>query len=163
MKLSHLASIFTALIFSSACVADVTNLTVSREKLFGTWSCEASFKENDIEIKIVSDDTYVRNGSSNSFGTMTLQLSKEAPPIEYSIASTGTWEIDSKFLVTTFTDLKIVNLSHPEFDKILNLQEMFPMNMSESAEIVELSYTTLSVKSESDGQRYNCTRKSTKT
>lgn len=158
MKLFKFAPIVAVLLCVSASMADVTKQEINPEKLLGTWRCDVTVEEGDIKINIISDDIYIRNGKSNSFGTMTFQ-SKDTPAITYSVVANGTWEINRNFLISTYTNLKFVNLTHPELDKIINLQDFFPENVSDSAEIIELSDNILSVKSESNGQRIHCTKK----
>ncbi|MDN3391937.1 hypothetical protein [Pseudoalteromonas sp. APC 3691] len=129
------------------------------EQIYGSWNCQYSHEENGSKISFETEETYVRNGRSNSFGIMKAKFAPELPEIEYSLAGSATWNIDNGYLVTTLDDIKVVNLSHPELDKIINLQDMFPKNLSESSKILELSTSKLSLKSESDGTVYHCTKK----
>lgn len=107
---------------------------------------------------VESEETYVRNGRSNSMGSMRVKFAQEFPEVTYSIAGSSSWEVQNGYLITTVEDVKIVNLSHPELDKLINLTEMLPKNISESQEVVELSDTKLTLKSESNGALYQCQR-----
>ncbi|MEG3759939.1 hypothetical protein V5096_18530 [Pseudoalteromonas carrageenovora] len=142
--------------FASNRVPETPNID---EKIYGSWNCQNSHEANGSKIILETEDTYVRNGRSNSFGIMKAKLAPELPEIEYSIAGSATWNIDDGYLVTTLDDIKVVNLSHPELDKVINLQDFLPKNLSESSKILELSTTKLSLKSESDGTVYHCTKK----
>ncbi len=142
----------------TACASQNIEPPSLKKGLLGSWDCSLSIEDNDLKMTIESEDTYVRNGRSNSFGSLKAKFAANLPEIEYSVAGTATWEILDGFLVSTLTDIKIVNLSHPEFDEIFNLQEMFPTNVSDSSEIIELTKTKLTLKSESDGHIYMCGR-----
>jgi hypothetical protein len=124
----------------------------------GTWNCSYEIKKDGMELSIITEDNYVRNGRSNSFGTLMIKLAPDIPKMEYFIAGSALWEIKNKYLITTLQDISIKNLSHPEFDEEFNLENMIPKNISESSEIIELSNSKLSLKSEADGVIYSCTR-----
>lgn len=143
----------------TACASQNIEPSSLKKGLLGSWDCSFSIKENGSSMTIESEDTYVRNGRSNSFGILKAKFAEDLPEIEYSMAGTATWEILDGFLVSTLTDIKIVNLSHPEFDEIFNLQEMFPTDISDSSEVIELTKSKLTLKSESDASIYECGRK----
>ena len=132
--------------------------SILKTNLLGSWNCLTSLEEDDFSMIIETEDTYVRNGRSNSFGTLKAKFAEELPEIEYSIGATGTWEILDGYLVDTLTDIKVVNISHPEFDSVFNLQDFFPTNISFSSEVIELTKSKLTLKSESDESIYECER-----
>ncbi len=125
----------------------------------GTWNCSYEIKEDGRKLSITTEDNYVRNGHANSFGTLMAKFAPDVPEMEYFIASSAKWEIKEKYLISTLIDIKIKNISHPYFDKAFNLESLFPKNISDSSEIIELSNSKLLLKSESDGTVYSCTKK----
>ena len=127
-------------------------------QILGTWDCSINMEQDQSKFSIESQDTYVRNGRMNSFGIMSISFSNEMPAIEYSLAGTAEWEVEDGYLITTVTDLKITNLTDPALDKIFNLQDFFPKNMSDSSEIIELSSNRMILRSETDNQLYECSR-----
>ncbi|MBH0040391.1 hypothetical protein [Pseudoalteromonas sp. SWN166] len=74
------------------------------------------------------------------------------------MATSANWEYQNGYLIETSTEIKLVNLSHPKFDELLNLESLMPQNISESSEVLVLSNTLLTLKSESDGIVYSCDR-----
>ena len=150
----------SAFLLYSATASANQNIEPSTLKtnLLGSWSCSTSLEEDDFSMITETEDTYVRNGRSKSFGTLKAKFTEELPEIEYSIAATGTWEIIDGYLVDTLTDIKVVNLTHPEFDSIFNLQDLFPTNISFSSEVIELTKSKLTLKSETDDSIYECER-----
>lgn len=163
MKFNKIVLVVTLAISTSVYANnDVPKPSSVDEQIYGSWNCQYNHEENGFKISIESEETYVRNGRSNTFGIMKAKFAPELPEIEYSLAGSATWDINGDYLVTTLDDMKIVNLSHPELDKIMNLQDMFPKNLSESSKILELSTSKLSLKSESDGTVYHCTKKRVK-
>ncbi len=131
----------------------------SKSNLFGTWICEYKFGDSGSQLKFASEDTYVRNGTTYSIGSFGLKITEDVPEITYSLSASGTWEIVDGYLITTSSEIKLVNLTNPEIDDILPLKEMFPQNVSESAKILEINESQMALKSETDGQIYLCTKK----
>jgi hypothetical protein len=146
---------------TSACANNVIAETDKNHLLYGTWNCKATLEGDGGKVSLDIDTTYVRNGKLNSFGTLQLNY-PEIPEIQYSYADSGSWEINDGYLISTTSEVKLVNISHPELDKVLNLEDMFPQNISESSQILKLTKTELSLKDESDGEIYNCSKKVTK-
>lgn len=127
--------------------------------VIGTWNCFLEIEENGSKFSITTEENYVRNGRHQSFGTFMAKFASDMPEMEYFIAGSAIWKIKGKYLITELTDVKIKNLSHPEFDKIFNLKDLFPKNISDSSEIIELSESKLLLKSEANGTVYSCTKK----
>lgn len=142
----------------SGCASEPYPIYAHRQNILGVWDCATTFEEHDLHLKIESKDTFLRNGASHSFGIMTAKFSSDMPEISYSVAGTFTWKIEGKYLIEMATDLKIVNLTHPEFDEVMKLQDIFPTNISESSEILRLTESELIVDSESGGGIYKCTK-----
>lgn len=141
----------------SACSTNHTQYSLPESKLYGTWNCQLDLQEEDMKLSLDYDVTYVRNGKSNAFGSMKFKAA-DFPQMEYSIADSSTWEINNGYLIETTTEIKVVNISHPEFDEFLNLESMFPQNLSESSEILVLNDSILKTKSESDGSIISCNK-----
>lgn len=126
-------------------------------QLYGLWHCSLSFEEEGGKVDLDYEVNYVRNGKSNSYGTL-IYKAHELPEIEYSMATSANWEYQNGYLIETSTEIKLVNLSHPKFDELLNLESLMPQNISESSEVLVLNNTLLMLKSESDGIVYSCDR-----
>ena len=153
--------------------------------LLGKWACSFSFTENEgtveeIHVAIETEEDYVRNGKSNSFGTITATVFDEIT-LEYLVAGTATWEISDGFLIETITDIKTTNVT-PEiteqfaelFDineftpqeiaelqkitELLDLDKLIPEGISASTKIITISEKEFVGVSESDGEKYSCSR-----
>ncbi|EGQ7854926.1 TPA: hypothetical protein I7765_21045 [Vibrio vulnificus] len=134
------------------------------EALLGGWQCSFSATyEDGTRMQIVSDDSFVRNGTSNSFGTLTIDINTDGleETLEYSVASTGTWHFaeNDKYLVMQANDIRIVNISHPGLDDIFDIGSMFPENISESAEVLDFTYDKITLRLESTSDTYSCARR----
>lgn len=158
MKLTKLLTLSSVLLFVG-CASHAAQGVTTEEKLYGKWECEFTDISDAGTFKLVTEDTYIRNGRANSFGELTFSV-PQVPGEEfvYSISATGDWEVQGKYLVMTADDVKIVNLSHPGLDDEFSLEKIFPENISESSEIIEISETKLVVRSESDNSISKCTR-----
>ena len=74
------------------------------------------------------------------------------------MADSSNWEYKNGYLIQTSTEIKLVNISHPEFDDAFNLERLFPQNISESSKVLILNDSQLKVKSETDGTVYSCNK-----
>ena len=158
MKILRASKALAFLMISTGCVAsEGVKDFPTQEKLYGTWNCKVSIKESDANISMDFNVNYVRNGKSNSFGIMTIS-SPEIQGLEYSVASSGTWEYQDRYLIESLSEVKIINISHPGLDEIFNLEDMFPQNISESSEVVLLTESSLHIKPEGQEEVYACER-----
>jgi len=144
----------------SGCASEPYPTYAHRQNILGVWDCAYTVEEDGLYLKAESKDTFLRNGASHFFGFMKAKFAPDLPEVEYSVAGTSTWNIEGKYLIQTMTDLKVVNLTHPELDEVFKLQEFLPANISESAEILRLTATELVVDSESGAGIYKCTKAS---
>lgn len=149
--------LITSSLLMSACSTNHIQYELPETKLYGTWNCKVNFQEEDVKLSLDYDVTYIRNGKSNGFGILKFKA-PDIPEMEYSMADSSSWELDNGYLIETTTEIKLVNISHPEFDELLNLESMFPQNISESSEILVLNNSLLKVKSETDGTIYSCNK-----
>jgi len=149
--------LITSTLLISACSTSHVQYTLPETNLYGTWSCKINFQEEDVKLSIDYDVTYIRNGRSNGFGILKLKA-QDIPEMEYSIADSSSWEIVNGYLIKITAEIKLVNISHPGFDELLNLESMFPQNISESSEILFLNNSLLKVKSETNGTVYSCNK-----
>jgi len=158
MKFLRVLPLVTSALLMSACGnTDYANNNTPEALLYGDWNCKLSAEEEGVKTTLDYNVTYVRNGKSNSFGVLKFQA-PDIPELEYSISDSANWELKNGYLVETTTEIKLVNVSHPEFDKFLNLESMFPQNISESAKILVLNDSLLTVKSESSGEISTCNK-----
>ena len=156
MKYLRVLPILTGIIIATGCSTSSTVSNYSRlDQLYGSWNCKLSMEEAGVRVAMNYDVNYVRNGKANGFGTIIFKA-PELPEMEYSMAGSSHWEYENGYLIETTTEIKLVNVSHPEFDEVFNLESMFPQNISESSEILVLNNSVLKLKSESDGTVYSC-------
>lgn len=129
--------------------------------IHGAWNCKIDESMDGGSLTISTEDSYIDNGRFNSFGTMTMNIDIESENIslKYSIAGTGTWDVKNGKLYQTLEDVKLVNLTAPEFDDVLNLSNMFPKNVSESSTITSIDKKSITVKSDIDGSEHTCSKK----
>lgn len=159
MKTINIVTLLTLAISSSSVAASPLSDSDLEQKLNGSWNCTYEQSEsNGFHMRIESEETYVRNGRSNSMASMKIKFAEEFPEVTYAITGSSSWEVSNGYLITTLEDAKFTNLTHPDLDKVFNLNEMFPKNISNSEEIIELSDTKLTLKSESNGHISSCQR-----
>ncbi|QYJ93656.1 hypothetical protein [Shewanella spartinae] len=158
MKFKYLLPLTMTTVFLSGCAnATNTQASINEADLYGNWNCKISSEENSVKISMDYDVSYIRNGKSNGIGILKFKV-PDLPEMEYSFAGSSDWELKGGYLIETSTEIKLVNISHPEFDKEFNLESLFPQNISESSKILVLNRKLLKLKSETDGTEYSCTR-----
>ena len=122
------------------------------------WECEMTHEDKEIGsvIKIQTIDKYIRNNTTNSIGTIKIKFPQIEDEIIYSMSSISSWELDSEYMISTLQTIKIKNISHPEFDEFLNMEELFPENLSTSAKIVKLDNEELILQEEATDMKVFC-------
>lgn len=148
----------TTLAASLVSVANAAEVRIEKEKLFGSWNCEESADVDGGKMHVSIETTYVRNGRTHAYGSLTVDIPAEGVKLEYIYSESGTWELDKNFLVSSTTEIKLVNISHPGLDDVFNLGNTFPQNISESAEVLGVTDKVLVLKSESSGEIQTCTK-----
>lgn len=133
----------------------------SKEQFYGTWNCVVVDESVEGKIVIDLDVSYAPNSQMNSSGSTTLFIAG-LPEIKYSIAFKGVWEYQDGYLIETSNEVKIVNISHPELDELLNPEGLFPESLSESTEVIMLTESSLTLKSEGDNVTYSCDKLASK-
>lgn len=129
-------------------------------KLVGTWNCDSVKMEvEDATVTMEGGTSYFTNKRSNTFGTMIIDYPKENITLEYDYFGTGTWEIDNKKLVEILEDIKLTNISHPYMDQLFNMTDMFPKNISAYSSIISLSQSNMTLKDDTEGVIFTCSKK----
>lgn len=129
------------------------------EKLPGRWNCEVASEQDGVKMSMDYAVTYSGDGTADASGRLRLKTA-QLPEMEYSISSRSEWEISDGHLVETSNDIDVVNLSHPHFDRLFNLQSMIPENATETSEILVLDDSRLRTQSEKYGTITDCARRS---
>lgn len=162
MNFFKILPILLSIIFMSGCGStNHAKNSIPEKTLYGNWNCKMNLETEKIKISLDYDINYIRDGKSNGLGIMKFKT-PSLPEIEYSLATSGNWELKDGYLIESSSETKLVNLSHPEFDEVLNLERLFPQNVSLSAEVLILNDSLLKVKSEIDGTVISCNRSPSK-
>ncbi|WP_427982227.1 hypothetical protein [Agarivorans sp.] len=155
MKLNYLWSL--ALTTALLSWASNVNASINQADLYGSWHCKTSLEENGVKIFVDMDANYIRNGKSNGFGFFVIRF-PDGLEVKYSVTGSGVWQLKNGYLIETSEEIKVVNLSHPRLDKILDMESLFPQNVSESSKVLQLNKSFLKVKSETNGTVIGCKR-----
>lgn len=127
--------------------------------LLGKWHCLHQLLEPKTKIKVDFDYkiNFDKNGKSAGKGNLLLSL-QGMPGFKYNISDVSTWSLKDKTLTMTSNEMTFKNISHPQFDQLLNLQALFPKKVNESATILVLNKTTLKVDTKSSSSHITCSR-----
>ena len=145
----------------SLCACAQTQSVINVNNLYGGWDCKYSEEYEGIMINMDFITDYVRNGRTTTFGTISANMTDNFE-LSYTMALSGNWEIRDSYLIETTTEIKAVNIDHPEYDDIIDFESLIPRNFSESSKILELTNKKLSIRSEFDGTILNCYKKTNK-
>jgi len=128
------------------------------QRLLGTWSCSIQMDFPGGSVSIVGDYTYVRNGRANSSSLLKLSFTDEGFEAEYWVVATSTWEMLDGYLVETLTDVRTTPLAPSEFDDYFDINMLFPIGLSDSSQIVNITAENMLLTSEEGDVSYECTR-----
>lgn len=137
--------------------------TINESNLYGNWLCKHEMLEpsTNMKIKVNYQINYAENGQSHGAGTVLFNITG-LPPLEFRATDNSTWKIKNGSLIMSSTEMKFVNVSHPELDSLLNLEQILPTKINESAQILELTKTTIKVKADLNGGIYTCSKVASK-
>ncbi|MDX2424994.1 MAG: hypothetical protein QNK15_01950, partial [Cycloclasticus sp.] len=149
MKLINVLPFFT-LVCSMSTFA-TGQKAINESDLYGNWNCKHEVVDSNTKMKAKINYyvNFVRAGKSNGFGTLLFKL-PNFPELKYSLTGNSTWNIKDGHLLLSSTEIKSVNVSHPELDQFLNVKQFIPKRISESSKILKLTKSSLEVKSQSN-------------
>lgn len=149
--------LFTFVLSISTSVEAKNSIAFDKENLHGNWSCKHRIDDANTKMKIDYEINYLPEGASNGNGILLIKM-PNFPEMEYGLSNNSTWEIKDRSLILSSKSFKLVNKSHPELDKILNLESLFPQNIRESSTILELTKSQLIAQSDSYGGVFTCSK-----
>lgn len=132
---------------------------INESDLYGSWNCKHEVVNSNAKMKAKINYyvNFFHAGKSNGLGTLLFKL-PNFPELKYSLTGNSTWKIKEGDLLLSATEIKSVNVSHPELDQFLNVKQFIPKRINESSRILKLTKSSLEVKSQSNGRVYACTK-----
>jgi hypothetical protein len=157
MNLINVLPLFTLVCSMSAFATG--QKAINESDLYGNWNCkhEVNNSNTKMKAKINYNVNFFRTGKSNGFGTLLFKL-PNLPELKYSLTGNSIWKIKEGHLLLSSTEIKSVNVSHPELDQLLNVKQFIPKRINESSNILKLTKSSLEVKSQSNGRIYACNK-----
>jgi hypothetical protein len=149
--------VMTNSVFASEMQVAKGSKHVNQSYLYGTWNCKGAMQHKQLKMGVKFD--YNINFTNNFKATGQGLVSFTIPnftDLDYKLTDNSTWKLHNDEIIYSSNDLKLVNISHPEFEKIINLEKLVPQTISESSKIIELTKSTLSVRAKADNKIYNC-------
>ncbi|MDA7747041.1 hypothetical protein N8878_06905 [Psychromonas sp.] len=136
-----------------------SKVSIDEKDLYGVWHCQHDTVEprTKMKININYNINFAENGKSKGFGTLLFYI-PNMPVIKYKATDSSSWSIKNDQLIMSSDEIKFVNVSHPQLDQFLNLKTILPQTINESGQIVELSKSTLKVKSNSYADIHSCSK-----
>jgi hypothetical protein len=142
---------------ASSFVIGQASAASDRQLLVGQWTCEASFVDL-YEVHLTSHHHFSKDGSLTSDGDVVLAMPKSTISVGYHLTATGQWSINGKSLTLKGKVTSVENTMHPEWDKMLNLQQLIPESLHGTATIKHLDATSLVVNDHHTGKDYTCVK-----
>lgn len=157
MKLLNSSVLFV--LCSSMHVSAMQQETINKSDLYGSWNCKHQIEDanTNINVKIDYNVNFKAAGKSSGIGSLLFTV-QNFPELEYHLSDVSTWDITGNTLILSSTQIKSVNVSHPELDKLLNLNKLIPNKVDESAEILTLTKNRLMVKYHFNEQVITCSK-----
>ncbi|MDR0407942.1 MAG: hypothetical protein LBH45_03370 [Campylobacteraceae bacterium] len=136
---------FLVLVFGLGISLADNNLDAKYEKLLTSteWICEFEQEGNGVHMYAKTNDIYNKDKTTTSFGetVITIQTPEAADKLSivYEVKANGKWEILDGKVIASDTKMEFKNISLPEFDNFLNLNDLIPDNVNASSKIVKLT------------------------
>jgi len=131
--------------------------SIKEEDLNGRWQCAHQFSEANQNMLIKVDYTIHLMKDKTSVGSGDLLLTMDGlPPLAYKENDKGHWQLKGNRLTLESTDIQFVNTSHPEFESVLNFQQLFPKKVKETVEVLSVSAQQLTVALPNRNGTYHC-------
>ena len=97
----------------------------------------------------------MKNGTST--GNADLVFSMEGmPELKYKEVDTALWSLKGNQLQFVSNNIQFINVSHPELEQLLNLQQLFPKRVNESVKVLGLSKKYIKIQSQQHNDVYTC-------
>lgn len=135
--------------------------SIQKNDLYGQWRCNYIFGSQiqNLKANITYNININKNGTNQGKGTILFSLIG-LPELKYQETDTGTWALQENELKVVSTSLQFKNISHPELDQFLNLQNNLPRKINEILDIVKLTKETMTVQSKRHNKTYTCKKAS---
>lgn len=159
-KLSIL--ILSTVILLTGCIDNSTtnsrNITY-QQKILGSWKCIGTeVAEDDTTINYDFTTTYVRDNTSYALGNFNFKDKETDESFEFTFNSSCTWKIKDNYLIETGCKAKMLNISHPLINTIIDFDKILPERFSESSKIISLNNSDLITLSDSDNTLLKCSK-----
>ena len=144
--------------FSISVFAENTS-GINITNIHGLWHCQgASFNaKTNMSIKGNYNVLFMANGTSTGNGNLFLSV-LGMPEIEYRLVDEAKWAIKSDQLFFSSSNFSLKNISNPEFEQMVNINELIPKKINDSVKILKLTQTELQVQSKRDNRIFGCSK-----
>ena len=141
--------------FSMSSFADTT--IVNKSDLYGSWQCDHDFSEpqKNIKIKLNYSINLMKNGTSAGNADLLFSMGG-MPELKYKEVDTALWSLEGNQLKFVSNNIQFINVSHPELEQLLNLQQLFPKRVNESVKVLGLSKKYIKIQSQQHNDVYTC-------
>tara|TARA_R110001583_G_scaffold22377_7_gene84012 strand:+ start:10254 stop:10748 length:495 start_codon:yes stop_codon:yes gene_type:complete len=153
-----------ALIMSGSVLASGSVLTkdtknINQTNLYGSWNCKGAMQHKQLKMGVKFDYNihFKKDFKSTGEGLVSFTIPNFSA-LDYQLSDNSTWKIDNDEIIYASNDLKLINVSHPELAKIINLEKLMPETINESSKILLLTKTKLEVQAKVDNKIYSCTK-----
>ena len=132
---------------------------INKSNIHGLWQCQGSSFNAKTNMTIKGDYKvlFMANGSSTGKGQFFLSV-LGIPEIEYRLVDEAKWAIKLDDLFFSSSNFSLKNMSHPEFEQMLNISALMPKKITDSVKILKLTKTQLQVQSKKDNRKFSCVK-----
>ncbi|QMV16552.1 hypothetical protein [Vibrio spartinae] len=126
--------------------------------LRGKWDCSASLRQPLYQLNLTTQEHYLASHKYVTKGTLIARLPGQPIEVSYSVAGNGSWKMKGDKLILEANELKVENLTHPEWEAMLNLKQYIPKHAGGTLDIVRLDQQRLSLKAKNLPDNIQCHR-----
>ncbi|MDW6004509.1 hypothetical protein [Vibrio mangrovi] len=136
----------------------VTQAAGNPALLQGKWDCAASLSQPLYQLTLTTQEQYLSSQKYVTSGTLVASLPGQPIKVKYAVSGHGTWKLEGEKLILQAKQLTVENITHPEWEAMLNLKQYIPKHAGGTLDIVRLDQQQLQLKAKNLPDNIQCHR-----
>jgi hypothetical protein len=127
--------------------------------MVGQWNCSVSSSQPLYVLTLETHDHFLSSHQYTTQGMLTATLHGQPIEVQYAVTGKGIWQLQSKKLSIQLKQLEVENVTNPEWEAMLNLQQHIPKKVGGTLDVAKMSADHLQLKAKKLPEFIECDRK----